>query len=229
METNIIMTDNLVKTYVLDETEITVIKGISMTIKPGEKVAVMGPSGAGKSTLLHILGLMSMPTSGKFFVAGISEWSSENVLSKHRNGIIGFVFQSFNLLPEFSALENVMMPALIAGENRHSAAKKAMGILASVSMDHRASHLPCELSGGEQQRVAIARALINMPKIFIADEPTGNLDKKTGNEVIDLIVKLQSEYGFTLLIATHNEEIALKCERIIKLVDGQIEAVKESG
>jgi len=222
METNIIKTDGLVKKYVTDKIVITVLKNISLTVKPGEKVAIMGPSGAGKSTLLHILGLMSKPSSGEFCVAGVSEWSREYLLAKYRNRIIGFVFQSFNLLPEFSAVENVMMPALIAGEDRYSSLRRATKILDNVSVAHRAHHLPSELSGGEQQRVAIARALINLPKLFIADEPTGNLDKKTGNEVIDLLVKLQSEYKFTLLMATHNEEIALKCERIIKIVDGVI-------
>jgi lipoprotein-releasing system ATP-binding protein len=165
---------------------------------------------------------MSKPTSGSVRISGIGEWSNENLLSKYRNEIIGFVFQSFNLLPEFSALENVMLPALIAGKNRADASKKAMELLNSVSVAPRAHHLPSELSGGEQQRVAMARALINMPKIFIADEPTGNLDKKTGGEVIDLLMKLQSEYNFTLLIATHNEEIAPKCSRIIRIVDGQV-------
>ena len=222
MGNDIIQTNGISKSYKNGDIEIDVLKNISISVKAGEKVAIMGPSGAGKSTLLHIIGLMSKPTSGEFRVAGISEWSSQTLLASRRNKMIGFVFQSFNLLPEFSALENVQMPALIAGESRQSASKRAMEILGGVSVAARARHLPSELSGGEQQRVAIARALINMPEIFIADEPTGNLDKKTGSGVIELIMKLQAEFGFALVVATHNEEIASRCERIIKLVDGQL-------
>ena len=219
---NIILTENIVKKYDSDGTGITVLKGVSLEIGRGERVAIMGPSGAGKSTLLHILGLMSRPTSGRFVIDGISGWPNERAAARYRNETLGFVFQSFNLLPEFTALENVMMPALVAGKSASYASSRAAGLLADVSVAARAGHLPSELSGGEQQRVAIARALANMPKIFIADEPTGNLDKKTGNEVIDLLVGLQNEYKFTLLMATHNEDIAAKCGRVVKLVDGQI-------
>ncbi|MEW6557126.1 MAG: ABC transporter ATP-binding protein [Elusimicrobiota bacterium] len=224
MNNYIIRCENIIKKYSNGKIELTVLKGISISIKKNESVVITGPSGAGKSTLLHVLGLMDKPTSGVVFVDGLDCNSSESTLAKFRNESIGFVFQFYNLLPEFTAIENVMFPLLISGEKEHTAKKKAQQLIAEVGLLSRASHLSSELSGGEQQRVAIARALINSPKILIADEPTGNLDRQTGENVINLIMQLQSDYGFTLLIATHNEAVANRCTRIIKLVDGQIEA-----
>jgi predicted ABC-type transport system involved in lysophospholipase L1 biosynthesis ATPase subunit len=165
---------------------------------------------------------MSRPTSGSFYVDGIDTWRDEAVLARQRNLSIGFVFQFFNLLPEFTAAENVMIPAVIAGCSRKESALRAQKLISEVNLSARAEHLPSELSGGEQQRIAIARALVNRPKIFIADEPTGNLDKKTGREIMDVMLKLQADYGFTLLIATHNEDIASRCKRVVTIVDGQL-------
>lgn len=221
----IIRTENITKSYIADEIKVPVLKGISVNIRNGETVSVMGPSGAGKSTLLHIFGLMDKPTSGVVSVGGLDDRTSEKMLAKYRNESIGFVFQFYNLLPEFSALENIMMPAVILGENMHNAKKKAQKLISEVELSPRARHLPSELSGGEQQRIAVARALVNSPKILIADEPTGNLDKQTGENVIDLIMHLQTDYGFALIAATHNESVASKFSRTLKLIDGRIEAV----
>lgn len=224
----IIRCENITKKYTDGKIDVAVLKGISINIKRGETVAVTGPSGAGKSTLLHILGLMDKPSSGVIFVDGLNDNITEKRLSNFRNGSIGFAFQFYNLLPEFTALENIMMPAIISANNKQEAKKKAHKLISEVGLTLRAAHLPSELSGGEQQRIAIARALVNSPQIFIADEPTGNLDKATGEKVIELIMQLHSDYNFTLILATHNEEVANKCSRKIKLVDGWIEAVSGS-
>ena len=217
-----VLTDNIYKTYRIDKDDITVLNGISLTIQEGETVAIVGPSGAGKSTLLHIIGLMTTPSAGHLRINGINKFSNNKILSKYRNSIIGFVFQSYNLLPEFTVVENVMMPLLIAGVNRESAEIRAKEMLEKVGLASRIKHLPSELSGGEQQRVALTRAVINKPKILIADEPTGNLDRNTGNNIMDLVFKMHSTYGFTLIMATHNDEIAGRCGRVIKLLDGKI-------
>ncbi|OGS43828.1 MAG: ABC transporter ATP-binding protein [Elusimicrobia bacterium RIFOXYD2_FULL_34_15] len=218
----VIKTENITKDYIIGKTNISVLKGISVDIKNGETISVIGPSGAGKSTFLHIIGLMDRPTTGVVSVTGITDTEDERILAKFRNESIGFVFQFYNLLPEFTAIENVMMPAMISGESIEISRGKAQKLISEIELSKRTEHLSSELSGGEQQRVAIARALINSPKILIADEPTGNLDRHTGENIINLILQLQKNYKFTLIVATHNEEIAKKFSRTIKLIDGLV-------
>ncbi|MDR1696140.1 MAG: ABC transporter ATP-binding protein [Endomicrobium sp.] len=200
--------------------DIEVLKNINLEIKSGEKVAFTGPSGAGKSTLVHILGLMDRPTSGKVF-AGDKDCfaSSDGYLCSMRKENIGFVFQFHYLLSDFTVLENVLLPVW---KDRAEKLKKAEGVLEKAGLSHRKNHFPNELSGGEQQRAALARALINDPKIIFADEPTGNLDRATGMEVEKLLFESSSERGATLVLVTHNEELAAKSDRIIKMTDGQI-------
>jgi len=222
----IIRCENITKKFTDGETDVEVLKGISFDVKKGKTVAVTGPSGAGKSTLLHILGIMDRPTSGLITIDGLRDNATEKTLSKFRNKSIGFAFQFYNLLPEFTALENIMMPVIISGKNKAEAKEKALKLISDVNLTHRAGHLTNELSGGEQQRIAIARALVNSPQILIMDEPTGNLDKATGGKIIDLIMQLQSNYKFTLILATHNDEVAAGCSEKIKLADGRIEAIE---
>lgn len=224
----ILKADNLKKTYSkVKGKEIPVLKGLSLEIKKGEFVSLMGPSGVGKSTLLHLLGSLDRPDSGDIQLdingsSFIYSNMTEPQLSRVRNNHIGFVFQFHHLLPEFTSLENVMMPALINGESFSSAEKKASDLLLSVGVSERASHKPSELSGGEQQRVAIARALINEPSIIFADEPTGNLDSANAQSVLELIISLRKERSLTILVATHSQAIASASERIITMGDGQI-------
>lgn len=199
-----------------------VLKGVDVGVKKGEIVAVVGASGVGKSTLLHILGALDRPTKGKVNLNSTDIFSlSDKKLAHFRNKTIGFVFQFHHLLPEFSALENVMMPKLIAGGEENSIKKKAMDILSEVGLLERAHHKPGELSGGEQQRVAVARALINDPQVVIADEPSGNLDKATGEELHNLISELNQKKGQTFIIATHNQLLAQRAHRIITLIEGK--------
>ena len=199
-----------------------VLKGVDIGVKKGEIVAVVGASGVGKSTLLHILGALDRPTKGKVNLNSTDIFSlSDKKLAHFRNKTVGFVFQFHHLLPEFSALENVMMPKLIAGGEENSIKKKAMDILSEVGLLDRAHHKPGELSGGEQQRVAVARALINDPQVVIADEPSGNLDKATGEELHNLISELNQKKGQTFIIATHNQLLAQRAHRIIALVEGK--------
>jgi lipoprotein-releasing system ATP-binding protein len=199
-----------------------VLKGVDIGVKKGEIVAVVGASGVGKSTLLHILGALDRPTEGKVNLNSTDIFSlSDKKLAHFRNKTMGFVFQFHHLLPEFSALENVMMPKLIAGEEENSIKKKAMDVLSEVGLLERANHKPGELSGGEQQRVAVARALINDPQVVIADEPSGNLDKATGEELHNLISFLNQKKEQTFIIATHNQLLAQRAHRIIALVEGK--------
>ena len=217
---DIIRCENVTKKFTNGETNVVVLKGISIDIKNGETVAVVGQSGAGKSTLLHILGLMDKPSSGVVFVDGVDNEATDRVMSNFRNQSIGFAFQFSNLLPEFTALENVMMPSVISSGNKIDAQRKARKLISEVGLLSRVEHLSSELSGGEQQRIAIARALVNSPQVLIMDEPTGNLDRETGEKIIDLIMQLKADHNFTLLLATHNEDVANRCSRKIKLVDG---------
>ena len=214
---------NLYKSYGSGHAKVEVLKGIDLTIEAGDTVAMVGPSGAGKSTLLHVMGTIDRPTSGSVLFEGKEIFTlSDQPLAAFRNRSIGFVFQFHHLLPEFSALENVMMPLLIAGTKRSQAEGRAHELLTDVGLAHRVTHRPGELSGGEQQRVAIARALVASPRLLLADEPTGNLDMKTSEEVHQLLYSIQEKTGISLVIVTHNEKLAAGMKRIIRFVDGKI-------
>ncbi|MBP3318231.1 MAG: ABC transporter ATP-binding protein [Alistipes sp.] len=200
-----------------------VLKGVSLEVKAGEVVSIVGPSGAGKTTLLQILGTLSAMDSGSLKIDGCEVAAlDDNALSEFRNRKIGFVFQFHHLLPEFTALENVMMPALIARRNRKEAEKEAMELLKMMNLSERTTHKPSALSGGEQQRVAIARALINRPALLLADEPSGNLDTQNRNEIHSLFFRLRDELGQTTVIVTHDEELAQMADRKIAMRDGLI-------
>jgi lipoprotein-releasing system ATP-binding protein len=202
---------------------IEILHGLSFTLERGEMVAIVGASGVGKSTLLQILGTLDLPTSGtlKMNDQDVTRMSSSE-LAEFRNRFVGFVFQFHHLLPEFTALENAMMPALIQRLSRHEAERRARKILEQVGLGHRLTHKPGELSGGEQQRVALARAMVLEPPLLLADEPTGNLDSQTGKEIHDLFVDLNRERGGTMLIVTHNPELAALMPRCLRMVDGGI-------
>lgn len=199
-----------------------VLKGIDFSVEKGETVAIMGASGAGKSTLLQILGTLSTPDSGTLEIDGISPLNmNSRALSDFRNRHIGFVFQFHHLLPEFTALENVMIPALIGGASRKDAKAKASALLATVGLSERMGHKPSELSGGEQQRVAIARALVNDPAVLFADEPTGNLDSATKQEIHALFQNLNRTLGQTIIIVTHDPDLGALCDRCLSMKDGE--------
>lgn len=200
-----------------------VLKGVSLSVKPSEVVSIVGPSGAGKTTLLQILGTLSKPDSGSLTIDGKQINSlDDNALSDFRNQRIGFVFQFHHLLPEFTALENVMIPALIARRNRQEAEREALSLLKMMELAERTTHKPSALSGGEQQRVAIARALINRPALLLADEPSGNLDTKNRDHIHSLFFRLREELGQTTLIVTHDESLAAMADRRIYMRDGLI-------
>ena len=200
-----------------------VLKGVSLSVKPSEVVSIVGPSGAGKTTLLQILGTLSKPDSGSLTIDGKQINSlDDNALSDFRNQRIGFVFQFHHLLPEFTALENVMIPALIARRNRQEAEREAMSLLKMMELAERTTHKPSALSGGELQRVAIARALINRPALLLADEPSGNLDTKNRDHIHSLFFRLREELGQTTLIVTHDESLAAMADRRISMRDGLI-------
>jgi lipoprotein-releasing system ATP-binding protein len=218
-----IILENLSKTFFKDGNKIEVLRGLNLEIKNGESLAILGVSGAGKSTLIHILGTLDHPTSGNVSIDGMNvfEWD-ENKMARFRNSNIGFVFQFNNLLPEFDALENTMMPALISGMPKKLAAQKACSLLVELGLEKRTLHKPGELSGGEQQRVAIARALIMEPEILLADEPTGNLDTETGKKIEDILVNLNATKKITLVVVTHNKLLSERMSRKIGLRDGKI-------
>ena len=199
-----------------------VLKGIDFNAGRSEVVSIMGASGAGKSTLLQILGSLSSPDAGSLVIDGVDVVGLKGkALADFRNRKVGFVFQFHHLLPEFTALENVMMPALIAGRARKEALKEAERLLTDMGLSERFDHKPSELSGGEQQRVAIARALINNPSVIFADEPSGNLDSKTKEEIHDLFFRLREKYGQTIIIVTHDPDLAKMCDRSLYMIDGQ--------
>ena len=219
----LIETRDLWKTYVMGEEEIHALRGVSIAIERGEYVAIMGPSGSGKSTLMNLIGCLDTPSKGSYLLNDkqVSEMN-DNELARIRNQEIGFVFQTFNLLPRASALQNVELPLVYAGIPAKDRAKLAKEALDRVELTSRMAHKPNELSGGQRQRVAIARALVNKPSILLADEPTGNLDSKTGNEIMALFAKLH-EAGNTIVLVTHEADIAAFAHRTISVRDGQVE------
>jgi putative ABC transport system ATP-binding protein len=224
MNPNVIETTDIAKTYVMGHEVINALVSVSIEIKRGEYVAFMGPSGSGKSTLMNIVGCLDTPTKGQYILNGqdVSRMS-DNQLAEVRNKEIGFVFQSFNLLPRATALDNVALPLIYAGLNKRERTERALESLRAVGLADRASHRPNELSGGQRQRVAIARALVNNPSVLLADEPTGALDSKTSHEIMDLFEALYSK-GNTIIMVTHEEDIARYAHRIVRLRDGLVES-----
>jgi lipoprotein-releasing system ATP-binding protein len=217
--------ENICRRYKEGEGQLEVFKDLSMSLKPGEIVALVGPSGAGKSSLLHIAGLLEAPTSGEIHIDGVAASRlPDQERTRIRRDTIGFVYQAHHLLPEFDALENVVMPQMIAGKSRKDAAVEAARILTVLGLGKRLTHRPAQLSGGEQQRVAIARALANKPKILLADEPTGNLDPRTSGGVFDALIAITRAEGLAALIATHNFELAARMDRALLLHQGRLVA-----
>jgi lipoprotein-releasing system ATP-binding protein len=232
MSKSLLETQNLKKSFITEAGELQVLKGINLSIREGEMVGIVGVSGVGKSTLLYILGALDSPTSGEVFYSSTNIFSlNGKSLASFRNKTIGFVFQFHHLLPEFTAFENVMMPGLINRSQNTEVRryykeiyKKAEELLNEMGLSERKTHRPGELSGGEQQRIAVARALILDPKIVLADEPTGNLDAITGEELFNIFVNLNKEKGITFVIVTHNESLSKRCHRVLKMVDGRVVA-----
>ena len=218
-----ITTRDLWKTYVMGEEEIHALRGFSITIERGEYVAIMGPSGSGKSTLMNLIGCLDTPTKGSYLLNGKEVAAmNDDDLARIRNEEIGFVFQTFNLLPRATALHNVELPLVYAGVSSKDRQTRAMQALEKVELTSRSTHRPNELSGGQRQRVAIARALVNNPSILLADEPTGNLDSKTGEEIMQVFKRLH-EGGNTIILVTHEADIAAHAHRVIYVRDGQVE------
>ena len=219
----VLSAQNVHKTYLLGKRSLEVLRGVSLEMRQGEFLALRGASGAGKSTLLHLLGGLDNPNQGEIWLAQKNLATlSRRELAQVRNQEIGFIFQAYYLLPELDALENVCLPARMARTNAREAETRGRDLLARVGLKDRLDHKPYELSGGEQQRVAIARALINEPNLILADEPTGNLDSHTGEEIIELLVSLRAEKQTTLVIATHDAKVAARAPKLIELVDGQV-------
>jgi len=214
---------NVSKIYRLGEEEIRALDDVSLDIGEGEFISIIGPSGSGKSTLMHILGCLDSPTKGTIRLDGVMiENASSRQLAAIRNRKIGFVFQFFNLLPKLTVVQNVELPMIYSGIGSRERRERAMASLAAVDLANRARHRPSQLSGGQQQRVAIARALVNSPSIILADEPTGNLDSKSGEEIMQLLLKLNRERGVTLIIVTHDTRVAAHTQRVIHILDGKV-------
>jgi putative ABC transport system ATP-binding protein len=219
----VIWIDDLHKIYKMGENEVHALRGVSLTVQSGEIIAIMGPSGSGKSTLMNILGCLDQPTWGLYALDGkdVSKMTDDD-LAAVRNKKVGFVFQSFNLLARTSALDNVMLPLVYAGMSARDRRTRAKEVLESVGLGDRLDHTPNELSGGQQQRVAIARALVNRPAIILADEPTGNLDSKSGREVMAILQRLNREIGITIVLVTHDPHISKYARRAIHIFDGKV-------
>ncbi len=214
----------LVKNYLVGTQVVEALRGINLVIKKGEYVAIMGPSGSGKSTLMNILGALDTPSAGNYFLNGTDVSKMvDNDLAVIRNKEIGFIFQTFNLLPRYDALENVILPLIYGGVPKHERRERGLKVLEKVGLSDRVTHKPNELSGGQRQRVAVARALVNNPAIILADEPTGNLDSKTSVDIMNLIRDIH-EQGNTIIVVTHEEDIAKRSQRIIRLLDGHVES-----
>ncbi len=223
MARDLVVVEDLTKVFPHGEKDVEVLRGIDLTIQEGEMLTIVGKSGAGKSTLLHLLGTLDLPTSGRILYDGkdVTRYSSSR-LAEFRNQTIGFVFQFHHLLPEFTALENVMMPGLIRGGARGHLEKDARALLEEVGLSHRLTHRPGELSGGEQQRVALARALVMKPRLILADEPTGNLDTTTSDSIHKLFFDLNQSRGLTFLIVTHSRDLAARMPRVVTMQDGKV-------
>jgi len=219
---HIIQLDNIEKDYYLGTIVVRALRSITIDIERNEYVAIMGPSGSGKSTLMNLIGCLDTPTNGKYILNGTDVSQMEdNQLAEIRNQEIGFIFQTFNLLPRYTALENVMLPMVYAGVGKQARTERAKEVIESVALTDRMDHKPNELSGGQRQRVAVARALVNNPSIILADEPTGNLDSKTSLDIMRLLDEIHAN-GNTIILVTHEEEIAQHAHRIIRLIDGEV-------
>jgi putative ABC transport system ATP-binding protein len=220
--TTIVEAVKLEKTYMLGKVTVNALRGVNLKVEMGDFVSILGPSGSGKSTLLNLIGALDKPTGGKLLVEGTDVSAlNDNQLADLRRRI-GFVFQFFNLIPRITAMENVELSMSIAGVNRSERRRRAEEVLDTVGLKERMNHKPTELSGGEQQRVAIARALANDPKFFLMDEPTGNIDSKNANEIIDLVKKLNEERSVTIIMVTHDQHLAAQSKRIVQMLDGAI-------
>lgn len=223
---NIISLDKIVKNYYIGSITVEALRSVTIDIKTNEYVAIMGPSGSGKSTLMNLVGALDTPTSGEYILNGTDvSKMDDNRLAEIRNQEIGFIFQTFNLLPRYTALENVMLPLIYAGVSKSERSERATTTLAEVGLADRMDHKPNELSGGQRQRVAVARALVNDPSIILADEPTGNLDSKTSVDIMKLFGQIHNR-GNTIILVTHEEDIAQYAHRIIRLLDGEIDRIE---
>jgi putative ABC transport system ATP-binding protein len=218
----VVQTANLQKTYMLGKIRVEALRGIDIKVKKSDFLAILGPSGSGKSTLLNLVGALDKPTEGKVFIEGVDVSTlNDNQLADLRREI-GFVFQFFNLIPRLTAVGNVELPMVIPGLGKKERRKRAEELLETVGLEERMTHKPAELSGGERQRVAIARALANNPKFLLMDEPTGNIDSKTANEIIELVKRLNKEKGVTIIVVTHDQQVALQTKRTVRMIDGLI-------